>query len=400
MAGEPFWLSCEFTAADAHLLGGLNDAADLQAVLVDECIRAIVNAAKSINAAWLYSFLYDKLRSDVQAMDCFDEFLKAHKGVLQNLDLKTVGGATKEDKVVACDKVAWLHSAMIGQLSDRFNEQEVADFVDSLKTSHCSSLGKVEAITNLLKSTSFRGMVWKHKGVQEIIYADTDQATQMYKVVFALWMLTYDGECMESLAGSGKAVEKIKKFLTSETKVEKVVRLSLVVLQAFLKSKALTEDLASNGLLEVVQSLGYEKYRDNDLYEQIRALGQSIQSAVSEVSNYERYVKELKSGILTRGYLHSGKFWAENFSKFTERDVKDLSNCLNSQMAETQAIACFDLGELAVLHRDGKKWIAAAGAKEQVMNLMTGASLNRELRREALLCCQKIMLKWQEVPMK
>jgi len=100
--------------------------------------------------------------------------------------------------------------------------------------------------------------------------------TLTFVIVFAFWMLTYDAECMESLAG--KAAEKIKKFLTSETKVEKVVRLSLVVLQGFLKSKALTEDLASNGLLEVVQSLGYEKYRDNDLYEQIRALGQSIQS--------------------------------------------------------------------------------------------------------------------------
>jgi V-type H+-transporting ATPase subunit H len=174
-----------------------------------------------------------------------------------------------------------------------------------------------------------------------------------------------------------------------------------VVIQAFLKSKALTEDLATNGMLEVVQSLGYEKYRDNDLYEQIRSLGQSVQSAVSEVSNYERYVKELKSGTLKDGYLHSAKFWAENFKKFTEEDVKLLSNLVNSNNEETQKCACFDVGELAVLHPHGKKWIAQHGAKESVMKLMTGTGENqRELRREALLCCQKIMLKWQEVPMK
>jgi V-type H+-transporting ATPase subunit H len=397
MADCPFWLSDEHTAADAPLLGQLNDSADLQAVLSPDLIRAVVNAAKSQGAGWLYSFLYDKLRSELGLMDCFDEFLKDNKASLQNMNLKSVGGATLADKVAASDKVAWLHSAMIGHLSDRFTEQDVTDFVDSLKGSQCSDLGKVEAITNLLKSTSFRGMVWKRPGVEEIIYKDTDQANQMYKVVFAFWMLTYDGGCMESLAG--KAAPKIKKFLTSETKVEKVVRLSLVVLQGFLKSKALTEDLASNGLYEVVQSLGYEKYRDNDLYDQIRALGQSIQSAVSEVSNYERYVKELKSGTFTRGYLHSAKFWAENFSKFTERDVKDLNNLLTGGSEETKSIACFDLGELAVLHRDGKKWIAAAGAKEQVMNLMTG-NAKREVKREALLCCQKIMLKWQEVPLK
>jgi V-type H+-transporting ATPase subunit H len=244
-------------------------------------------------------------------------------------------------------------------------------------------------------------VVWKNPKVQQIIYEevekrDPDPANRMYKVMFAFWMLTYDAECMQTL--KTKAVPVIKKFLTSETKVEKVVRLSLVVLQAFLKSKPLIDDLASNGLLDVVQSLGYEKWRDNDLYEQIRALGQSIQSAVSEVSNYERYIKELKGGSFTRGYLHSSKFWAENFSKFTDKDVTDLSALLKIGSDETKAIACFDLGELAVLHRDGKKWIAASKAKDEVMKLMTGS--NREIRREALLCCQKIMLKWQEVPLK
>merc|ERR1711939_1281514 len=98
------------------------------------------------------------------------------------------------------------------------------------------------------------------------------------------------------------------------------------------------------------------------------------------------------------GYLHSAKFWAENFSKFTEKDVKDITNCMQNGSEETKIQACFDLGELAVLHRDGKKWIATANAKETVMQLMTTGS--RELKREALLCCQKIMLKWQEVPLK
>jgi V-type H+-transporting ATPase subunit H len=399
MADCPFqWLSDAGTAADASLLGQLNDSADLQAVLTPTVLRAVLNAAKSKGAPWLYSFLYDKMRSELGLMDCFDDLLKDNKAALGNLDLKLVcGDGAAADRVIAFDKVAWLHSALMGHLSDRFTEQEVVDFVDSLLSSPCSKLGKVEAITNLLKSTNFRAVVWKRDDVQKVIYEDTDQANQMYKVVFAFWMLTYDGECMETLAGN--AASKIKKFLTSETKVEKVVRLSLVVLQAFLKSKALTEDLASNSLFEVVQSLGYEKWRDNDLYGQIRALGQSLQSAVSEVSNYERYVTELKSGTFTPGSLHSAKFWAENFSKFTEGDVKQLSNLLSGASEQTRRIACFDLGELAVLHRDGKKWIAAAGAKEKVMTLMTGNN-DRETRREALLCCQKIMLKWQEVPLK
>ena len=63
------------------------------------------------------------------------------------------------------------------------------------------------------------------------------------------------------------------------------------------------------------------------------------------------------------------------------------------------ALICVRL--LAMLHRDGKNWIATAGAKEQVINLMIGC--NRQTRREALLCCYTIytiMLKCQQVPLK
>ena len=78
--------------------------------------------------------------------------------------------------------------------------------------------------------------------------------------------------------------------------------------------------------------------------------------------------------------------------------MKLFSNVLVAASDETKSIACFELGALAVLHHDGKKWIATAGSKEPVMNLMTG--FNLETRREALLGCQKIMLQWQEVPLK
>lgn len=390
MAECPSWYADATTAPDAALLGRLKDGENLQEAMSPDCLRAVLKAAKSNGAPWLYSFLYDKIRSDLGLSSCFDDFLKSNKGALEQLNLKDV-------KPEAADKVAWLHSHIIGHLSDHFNEDEVHAFVDGLKESRCSHLGKVEVITNLLKSTNFRNAVWSREDVQSIILEDTDQPNEMYKVVFAFWMLTYDSKCMEAL--SGKAAKKLKKFLTSETKVEKVVRLSLEVLQRFLKSKALTEDLASESLLEVVQSLGYEKWRDNELYEHIRALGQAIQSAVSEVSNYERYMKEVRSRTLTKGYLHSAKFWAENFSKFTEADVKELTNLLESG-ADNQAIICFDLGELAVLHREGKKWIAASGAKDKVMSFLSNNGGSREVRREALLCCQKIMLKWQEVPLK
>lgn len=51
------------------------------------------------------------------------------------------------------------------------------------------------------------------------------------------------------------------------------------------------------------------------------------------------------------------------------------------------------------MHPLGKKQIADLGVKDRVMKLMSSsAPTYKEVRREALLCCQKIMLhKWQDV---
>jgi V-type H+-transporting ATPase subunit H len=401
MVDAPFWAADSASAPDAHVLDQISQDADMQVVLTDDCLAAVTRAAKSQGALWLYSFLYDKLRSDLSLLPRLDQFLRDNKACLENLELDKISQFEENEKNVAArDKVAYFHSALIGSLPDRFSNDEIDKFVKQLDKARCSDQGKVEAVTNLLKAPQFRKQVWDLPAAKEIIFAEPAQmtATHMYKVVFAFWMLSHDAVCMETL--HGEAAPKLKKFLTSPSKAEKVVRLSLIVLQAFLKSPALTEDIASNSLLETVQSLGFEKWRDSDLYEQIRALGQSIQSAVSEVSNYDKYKKELTSGQFTRGYLHSAKFWAENYNNFKKEDVKELSNLLDKGNEETRAIACFDLGELAVLHRDGKKWIAEAHAKDKVMNLMGKGSISRETAREALLCCQKIMLKWQEVPLK
>merc|ERR1740121_1552109 len=98
-------------------------------------------------------------------------------------------------------------------------------------------------------------------------------------------------------------------------------------------------------------------------------------------------------------------FWAENVLKFESNDfrpLKLLAALLRDGVDNTTlAVACHDVGEFVALHALGKKKAADLGVKERVMQLMGGESSDpgqREVRREALLCCQKIMLnKWQDV---
>jgi len=199
----------------------------------------------------------------------------------------------------------------------------------------------------------------------------------------------------------GKAVQQMKTFLTAEVKAEKVVRMALIVLENFLKCKALAEDIACSQIYDAVSALEYEKWRDVELYDTIKKVKQGIDITVKEVSNFDRYLQELDSQTLSWGPLHSSKFWAENYSNLNKSVVEKLRKILNnSRDKQSMAVACNDLGEIAVFHKEGKAWIQETDAKSDVMKRMENED-DKILRREALLCCQKIMLnKWQDIPQK
>merc|ERR1711879_142341 len=174
------------------------------------------------------------------------------------------------------------------------------------------------------------------------------------------------------------------------------------VLRNLLKNKDLCEEIVESHVLETVQGLEYEKWRDTDLYDEIREMIALVSHEVTEFSNFERYERELSSGTLVWGFVHTNKFWAENVMKFQDNDfaaLKKLALCLSSTDNVTLAVACHDLGEFVALHPLGKRKIAELAIKDRVMELMGSAGDDmREVRREALLCCQKIMLnKWHEM---
>ncbi|CAE8715188.1 unnamed protein product, partial [Polarella glacialis] len=198
-----------------------------------------------------------------------------------------------------------------------------------------------------------------------------------------------------------QVIKKIRDIVTF-SRVEKVIRLCLTVLKNFLGNKGLCEDIVEENLLEAVQQLEFEKWRDAELYDDIREMATLISTEVNEMSNFERYERELQTGKLQWGFIHSSKFWAENALKFESNDfraLKVLAGLLLSPLTDptTLAVICHDLGEFVTLHPFGKKKVAQLQVKERVMELMgTTEASYREVRREALLCCQKIMLnKWQ-----
>merc|ERR1712051_854396 len=112
-------------------------------------------------------------------------------------------------------------------------------------------------------------------------------------------------------------VLKLKETLT-HSRVEKVVRLSLTCLRNLLSHQVVAEEIVESGLLDVVQQLEFEKWRDSELYDDIRDMSAQISTRMQEMSNFDRYERELRGGRLEWGFIHSSKFWAENVLKFEQ----------------------------------------------------------------------------------
>eukprot|EP00930_Biecheleria_cincta_P022675 TRINITY_DN1652_c0_g1_i3.p1 TRINITY_DN1652_c0_g1~~TRINITY_DN1652_c0_g1_i3.p1 ORF type:complete len:444 (+),score=98.63 TRINITY_DN1652_c0_g1_i3:58-1389(+) len=372
--------------------------------VVQACMKAL-STKEEKPVQWLLTLLYDMLREDSSCYNMFEEAAKKQIQVYKPLmDLLQKPALD----TYSADKAAWLLSAIISHVPLAFSDAEVKNFVSMLLGANSNSdLGVLEAITNLLKSGSFRGLVWSQPGVGERIFriSKNSPSPYLYKCVFAIWTLSFDPEITQALKESKEyqVVQKIREILTY-CRVEKVIRLCLTVLTNFLGVKSLCEDIVEAGILEAVQSLEYEKWRDAELYDDIKNMATQISSEVNEMSNFERYERELQSSKLQWGFIHSSKFWAENVMKFESNDfraLKTLALLLNDPKSDTTtlAVACHDIGEFVALHPLGKQKVAKLQVKEKVMELMGSTDPDfRDVRREALLCCQKIMLnKWQEI---
>jgi len=411
---KPEWDKYEATKRDAALLGMLEAGAPAmknKAILsghlsmLKTCMDVLSMDEQDVRPMqWILTLLYDMLREDSSCYSVLEE------GMVQQIDmfgpLMSLLSRQNLDVYVA-DKSAWLLSAMVGNMPSYFNASQVADMVTRMLDTKavCSELGVLEAIANLLKTDVFRSLVWSQMGVADRVFRvqpRTAASPLIYKCVFCMWMLSYDEKIAMELK-SYHVIKKIKEIL-SYSRVEKVMRLCLTVLRNFLPHQELCEEIVEENLLESVQALEFEKWRDQDLYEDIRFMVQQISAQISDMSNFDRYLKELHSGALTWGFIHSSKFWSDNVLKFEENGfsaLKMLASLLlnHGTDAQTLAVACHDIGEFVALHPLGKKKVNQLNVKERIMQLMSSTEAqHREVRREALLCCQKIMLnKWQDM---
>lgn len=221
-----------------------------------------------------------------------------------------------------------------------------------------------------------------------------------YQLTFCLWVLTFNVDLAKRM--SKYNIIPILADILSESGKEKVARIILATFRNLIEKPDENEIKRDNAIamvqckvsrqLEILQG---KKFTDPDIVEDIEYLEEKLNTSVQDMSSFDEYATEIKSGRLEWGPVHSSeKFWRENADKLNEKNYELLKILV--RLLETSrdplvlSVAAHDVGEYVRYYPRGKHVIEKLGGKHLVMQLLGHEDPN--VRYEALLCVQKIMV--------
>ncbi|KAJ1952078.1 H(+)-transporting V1 sector ATPase subunit H, partial [Linderina pennispora] len=222
-----------------------------------------------------------------------------------------------------------------------------------------------------------------------------------YEVVFCLWLLTFERGIAGALDKQYDVIPAMVEIARSAVK-EKVIRIIVATWRNML-GLAAAANVPAMLVAKVPACLATlqagRNFKDADLKDDLRELAEELAGHAGGMTTWDEYVNEVKSGRLEWSPAHrSEQFWKLHVRRMDEDDhrvVRNLARVLEAGTGETAlAVACHDLAQYIKFNPDGKRLLARIGAKAHVMALMT--SEHKEVRYEALLCVQQLMLNaWQ-----
>jgi len=221
-----------------------------------------------------------------------------------------------------------------------------------------------------------------------------------YQLTFCLWVISFSPQLAAKLNVYG--VIPILADILSDAQKEKVSRIILAVFRNLIEKPEEPEIKKENcvsmfqcKVMKQLELLEQRKFEDEDIQEDIEYLMEKMEASVQDLSSYDVYVTEIKSGRLEWSPVHrSEKFWRENAHSLNDKNYELLKILLT--LLETckdplvLCVACFDLGEYVRHYARGKHVLEQLGGKTLVMSLLGHEDPN--VRYEALLAVQKLMV--------
>lgn len=242
---------------------------------------------------------------------------------------------------------------------------------------------------------------------------------QLYELGFCLWCLTYElnnfADVRADFSKDGLPVMALVELVSSAPR-EKVVRVALAALRNLaicsadvnpepdaprIDSKVFLGEMIGAGLMKAISLLRERQFSDPDIIDDRDTLHKLLTDNFKEMTRWEVYENEVKTGQLQWGSTHTDAFFKENAKMMEGKDgdfglIKILISLLSSKDEDIAAIACFDLGEFCRFYPNGRSIAKRLGAKEMAMTLIEHD--NPDLQHQALTAVSKMMVQnWEYV---
>ncbi|KAK0141875.1 V-type proton ATPase subunit H [Merluccius polli] len=381
-----------------------------QAILTNEghqCAKTFLNLmahiSKEQTVQYILTLIDDTLQENHQRVNIFFDYAKKTKNtawsyflpMLNRQDLFTVHMAAR----IIAKLAAWGRDLMEGSdLNYYFN------WIKTQLSSQSSQYVQCVAgcLQLMLRVNEYRFAWVEADGVNCITAVLSNKCgfQLQYQMVFCVWLLAFSPQLCEQLRRYN-VVPALSDILQESVK-EKVTRIILAAFRNVLEKSGERETRQEYALamiqckvLKQLENLDQQKYDDEDITDDIKFLLERLGESVQDLSSFDEYSSELKSGRLEWSPVHkSEKFWRENAVRLNEKNyelLKILTRLLElSDDPQVIAVAAHDVGEYVRHYPRGKRVIEQLGGKQLVMNHMHHE--DQLVRYNALLAVQKLMV--------
>lgn len=366
-------------------------------------LHLLSHISKETSIQYLLTLLDDILQEDKSRVEIFKEYSAKRKesAWVQLLTLLNRPGAfimNMTARVIA--KIAcWSKQLMDGSDLHFY----LTWLKDQLKTPNNEYMQSVaRCLQMMLRLDAYRISFAQLDGIgtiAEILSARVGFQVQ-YQLSFCLWVLTFNPDIAEKMNKCG--IIPILADILADAQKEKVSRIILAVFRNLIE-KPEDKTVVKENCISMVQCkalkqlefIEQKKFEDEDIQADIDFLKEKMEVSLQDLSSYDEYVTEIRSGRLEWSPVHrSEKFWRENADKLNDANyelLKILINLLeNSKDHLVLSVACFDLGEYVRHYQRGKHILEQLNGKTLVMGLLLHEDPN--VRYEALLAVQKLMV--------
>ncbi|XP_045478118.1 V-type proton ATPase subunit H isoform X2 [Harmonia axyridis] len=371
-----------------------------------QCAQTFLNllghVSKDQTLQYILVLADDMLQEDHSRVEIFHEY--AHKkkesvwGPFLNLLNRQDGFITNMTSRIIAKIACWSHTPM--ERSDlHFYLTWLKDQLKMQNNEYIQSVGR--CLQMMLRIDEYRFAFVSVDGISTLLSVLSGRVNFQiqYQLIFCLWVLTFNPLLAEKMNKFN--VILILADILSDSVKEKVTRIILAVFRNLIEkpedpqvSKEHCIAMVQSKVLKQLAILEQRKFEDEDVTADVEFLTERLQSSVQDLSSFDEYATEIKSGRLEWSPVHKSKFWRENAQRLNEKNYELLRILIH--LLETSkdplvlSVASFDIGEYVRHYPRGKTVIEQLGGKQLVMQLLAHEDPN--VRYEALLAVQKLMV--------